>query len=179
MLPPGHIAAGFLTAKAFLHFAHPELTSQQQNNLLWWGMFFGFAPDLDYFLAFAREKAFKISDFEKNSHRRFLTHAPVLWLIAGLLIYFSAQSAFYKMFGLLVWLGSWSHFLLDSLEYGVMWLWPLSGKYYGLRKVPHVKINEPNFFKFWWKFILLYFKSVSIYLEILIIIVAIVVFTKY
>ncbi len=180
MLPPGHIAAGFLTAKALLNFVHPALTSQQHNHLLWWGMFFGFAPDIDMFYVFFRQRSMLVSGNEKISHRKFISHAPILWLIAGLLIYFFSSSAYVKFIGLLLWLGSWSHFLLDSIYYGVMWLWPFSSKIYALKdREVRWTIYERSFFKHNWKFFILYTKKPLFYLEILIIIVAIVISTKY
>ena len=99
MLPPGHIAAGFLTAEVLLKFVHPNLTPAEYNQLIWWGMFFSFAPDLDSFVSFAREKAFIILDPEKNNHRKYLSHAPILWAVAGLLIYFLAPSTYIKYIG--------------------------------------------------------------------------------
>src|SRR5258707_1017416 len=126
MLPPGHIAAGYLTAKVLLHFSHEGLTQVQQTRLVWWAIFFGFAPDLDMFLSFFKEKALVVKNVNKNNHRRFYSHAPVLWLITGLMIYIFASTPYFKIFGLLLWLGAWSHFILDSIDYGIMWLWPFS-----------------------------------------------------
>ncbi len=90
MLPTGHIAAGFLTAEAVIHFVHPAITLHQQHQLLLWGMFFGFAPDLDEFYYFIKNKNLLVSGEEgvKKNHRQYYSHTPVLWLIAGLSIYF-------------------------------------------------------------------------------------------
>ncbi len=180
MLPPGHIAAGFLTAKALLHFSHASLTAAQQNNLLWWGMFFGFIPDWDTFVTFAREKAFVVRNPEKNDHRNYISHAPVLWMIAGLLVYILASSEYWKMWGLLLWLGSWSHFLLDSIEYGIMWLWPFTKKRFALRESVSIKVNisTTGFFGYWLEFLKAYSKVVTFYIEFFVIILAIVIFLK-
>src|SRR5579863_61702 len=129
MLPPGHIAAGFLTTKVLLDIAHPALSQNQQNQLLWWGMLFGFSPDLDTFLAFAKEKAFVITN-PNNSHRKLFTHAPLSWLLAGLTVMLFARNLYWQWVGLLLWTCSWSHFLLDTIQYGIMWLWPFSSKIY-------------------------------------------------
>jgi|GEM_PF-480458 len=131
MLPPGHIAAGFLTATALIKITYPQVSGLELTHLLWWGIFFGFAPDLDMFYSFAKSKAFK-TDPSKGSHRLYFSHAPVLWLLAGVSIFFILSDPFWKFVGLLLWLGSWSHFLLDSIQYGIMWLWPLSHKVYSL-----------------------------------------------
>jgi len=185
MLPPGHIAAGFLTAKALLYFSHTGLSQPQQNQLLWWGAFFGFAPDLDTFYWFGKSKAFKI-DPDQQNHRFFFTHAPVLWLIVGLAIYLIAGSPFWKTFGLLVWLCSWVHFLLDSIQYGVMWLWPAKKKVYCLLPVIEAepvdgKIKEAlkkNFFSYWITYIKEYSKGLIITLicEFILVISTIIIF---
>ena len=179
MLPPGHIAAGYLTAEVLLHTIHPALSQNQQTQLLWWGMFFGFAPDLDYFYVFFRQRAFTVKDSNKANHRKFLTHAPVLWLIAGLVIYFLSADVYYKTLGLLLWLASWSHFILDSIEDGVMWLWPLSSKQYAFRFPEDLVIKEDSFFRYWWKFLVSYSKQrLTFYLEIFIILTALIIYFK-
>ncbi len=131
MLPPGHIAAGYLTAEALLKLSHPNLTGAQTQQLLWWGMLFGFAPDFDFFYLFVKSKSLK-ADPRKGDHRYFFSHAPALWLFAGLMLFILSPVSYIKYFGLLLWLGSWSHFLLDSIQYGIMWLWPFNRKIYCL-----------------------------------------------
>lgn len=171
MLPPGHIAGGFLAAEALIKIAKPNLPLAQLHQLLYWGMFFGFAPDLDMFWEFLQEKAFIIKDLKNHNHRKLLSHAPLLWLIAGLLIYFFATNEYIKCVGLLVWLGSWSHFILDSIEYGIMWLWPFSKKIYAFKDPELVLPNtETGFFKYWWTSVKLYTKFISFYLEIVVLI---------
>ncbi len=125
MLPPGHIAAGFLITKGLLVLTKPALSAIEQQRLLWWGMFFGFAPDLDTFAVFIKVKRFIGSD--DISHRKFWSHAPILWLIGGLAIFFfglARHNLFIEYFGLVAWLGSWSHFALDTVQHGVIWFWP-------------------------------------------------------
>jgi hypothetical protein len=178
MLPPGHIAAGFLTAEALLKLTHPSLTAAQSNQLLWWGMFFGFVPDLDSFVTFAREKAFFLTN-QKNNHRKMFTHAPLLWLAAGMLVVLFAPTTYWRYVGLLLWLGSWSHFLLDSIQYGIMWLWPFSPRIYSLFDRESVfQIKERKFFSYWTTFVKTYVRQISFYLEIIIIISAFAVYFK-
>ena len=174
MLPPGHIAAGYLTAEVLLHdYPSTIISLSQQNQLLWWGMFFGFAPDLDYFYVLYRQRAFTVKDGGQVNHRKFLTHAPILWLIAGLAIYFLSTDVYYQILGLLLWLASWSHFILDSVEDGVMWLWPISSKQFALKHPANIIIDDDSFFSHWWKFIKQYASTrVSFYLEVLIILTA-------
>ncbi len=179
MLPPGHIAAGYLTGYVLLKVANPALSPQEVQHLMMWTTFFGFAPDLDTFWAFFKQKSFLLSGEKQVSHRKFYSHAPIIWLVVGLLIYFFGSSVYIKYFGLSLWLGSWSHFLLDSIEYGIMWLWPFSNKVYALKNVEiKVFIPEKNFFKHTWQFLKIYSTRVTFYLEVLIILIAIITYFK-
>ena len=178
MLPPGHVAAGYLTGYALLKITHSSLTPVQTRHLLYWSMFFGFIPDWDSFVTFAKEKSFTVRNPERNDHRNFWNHAPILWLAAGLLIYFLAQSTFWKYWGLLLWLGSWSHFLMDSWEHGIMWLWPFSAKRFALRDVELIKIGEPGFFSYWWEFLKIYTGRLTFYIEIIVILAALIIYFK-
>ncbi len=149
--------------------------------MLWWGMFFGFSPDIDEFYYFIKNKNLLVSGEEgvRQNHRQYYSHAPILWLIAGLLVYLFARSVFVRELGMLLWLGSWSHFLLDSIEYGIMWLWPFSSTIYALknREVKFV-ITERRFLQHSIEFLKLYSKRLSFYLEVLIIISAIYIYFK-
>ncbi len=179
MLPPGHIAAGYLTAEALLHLTHPALSSAQTTNLLYWGAFFGFSPDFDEFVFFAQTKGLLVNPPAETNHREYYSHAPILWLIAGLLIYFLAASTYVKYIGLLLWLGSWSHFLLDSIGFGVMWLWPFSRRQFALvspGKKQH--IAERNFWKHSWEFLKVYSRTATFYVEIIILLTALIVLFK-
>lgn len=181
MLPPGHIAAGFLTAKVLLHFTHPPLPEVQQVQLLWWGAFFGFAPDLDMFLFFIKNKTLLVAnrDAAESSHRKFLTHAPLYWLFAGLLIFFFSPSVYWKYVGLLLWLGSWSHFLLDSIEFGIPWLRPFTNKFFALKDREYkVVIKEQGFFRHSFAFLKMYCQRISFYLEVAIIVSAIIIYFR-
>lgn len=181
MLPPGHIAAGFLTAKALLKISHTQFPPSQTAQLLWWGAFFAFAPDLDSFVAFAKIKSFWFKQgSESVNHRKFYSHIPILWLLAGLLVYFFAATPYYKFVGLLLWLGSWAHFLLDSLDMpGIMWLWPFNKELWALKNrgvLPIIK--GKNFFDYWINFIKFYIGSWTFYAEIIILITAIISYIK-
>ncbi len=182
MLPTGHVAAGFLTAEVLLKIAKPDLPTGQIQQLLWWGVFFGFAPDLDVFYFFLKHKTLLVSpsNVGEDNHRKFWSHAPFYWLVAGLLIFLLSGSLYWKYVGLLLWLGSWSHFLLDSIEYGIPWLSPFSQKLFALKNQGiKLVISESNFFRHSLGFLKLYSKRLSFYLEVLIILSAIFVFLKY
>jgi hypothetical protein len=181
MLPPGHIAGGFLVAEALLKIAKPDLAPFQINQLLWWGVFFGFAPDFDNFAAFTKVKAWWYKKGVDNTiHRRFYTHIPILWLIAGLSVYFVAQSEFVKMIGIMVWLGSWTHFALDSIDYGVMWLWPWSKKVQAVHQPGKMEdIKASSFFEYWWNFLRIYVTLPTFYVELVLVAVSIVLIFKF
>lgn len=183
MLPTGHVAAGFLTAKALLHFINPgtSLSGSEMNQFLWWGMFFGFAPDLDVFYFFIKNKTLLVSGnaAQKDTHRKYLSHAPMLWIIPGLLIFFFAPSVYWKYVGLLLWLGSWSHFLLDSVDYGIMWLWPFSSRVYAFKdREVKFQVTEQTFLAHSISHLKIYSTKLSFYLEVLIIICAFIIFIK-
>lgn len=180
MLPTGHIAGGFLTGAALLQILKPDLPQTEMNQLLFWAMFWGFAPDLDEFWFFFKNRSLLVAPAGvKTNHHYYFSHAPVLWLAGGLLIYFFVSADFWKAFGLLVWLGSWSHFVLDSVENGIMWLWPFNNRLYGLKnRGEKFVIAEKNFFKHSFKFLELYSKRISFYLEILIILTALIIYLK-
>jgi len=178
MLPPGHLAGGFLAAEALLKIAKPDLPQSQMSRLLVLGAAAGFAPDLDSFWSFFKEKSFTVRNLEKNDHRMYVSHAPIIWLLAGLAIYFFATSTFIKYAGLVIWLSSWSHFLLDSVEHGIMWLWPFSSKRFALVKSDLTNITTPGFFGYWMSHLKKYITKISFYLEIVIILSALIIYFK-
>ena len=101
MLPPGHIAAGFLVAEAVSRVLKPNLSFDEHAWLVIWGMFFSFVPDLDTFYSFIREKSFTVRDPEQNDHRKYWSHAPVLWMLVGLSIFFVSKEQYWQMLGIL------------------------------------------------------------------------------
>jgi hypothetical protein len=153
MLPTGHIAAGFLTAKLTIALIDPQLNISETNTLLLAGAFFGFVPDLDMFYAFFKARGFTIPGTKIN-HRAYLTHRPLVWLAASIILYILSPSEFIKILAIIMWLGSWSHFVLDSLQVGIMWLWPFSNKFYAL-KDPGIKEDNrtKGFFNYWFTYL--------------------------
>lgn len=181
MLPPGHIAAGYLATYSLLKLTGHNFDVQQINQLLFWGMFFGFVPDLDMFVAFAKIKGFSIK-MDKFDHRKFVTHAPLIWLAAGLAVYFPTENLFTKFVGFIILAGAGSHLFLDTLQYGIMWLWPFSNRLYAFKdrekKITQPSADKRGFFAYWLEFLWLYMTKakLSFYLESLIIIIALLVF---
>lgn len=174
MLPPGHIAAGYLVTKVFLGITKPELNTTQTDQLLLWGMFFAFAPDLDMFYAFWKEKSFKHTGKSFN-HRQFISHIPLVWLIAGFIVVIFAKNQFIQYFGLIIWLSSWSHFVLDSESLGIRWLYPFSKKFYALKNPGVCDVNNANgFFHHWFNLIKIYHQKykLTFYAELIIIFTA-------
>ena len=143
MVFPGHIGGGYIVARGVLHFLHPDISSFQINELLVLGALAGDFPDIDvaifYIQRFVGPKKNRAHSHaqEKEGHRDYVTHTPLFWLcVAGgvMLIGLIAGSTFIEMGGLMILGGAWTHLLLDSIEYGVKWLWPLSQKRFAIRE---------------------------------------------
>lgn len=180
MLPTGHLAGGFLAAYSFIKIAKPDLDLSQINQLLAFGTFIGFVPDLDEFYAFAKNKSLLVASKTTPVHRQYFFHAPVLWVLGGLVVYFASSNYFIQNLAIVFILSALSHFILDSIEFGIMWLWPFKKKLYALKDAASNRpiIQEENFFKHSFKFVLVYSKRLSFYLEVLIFFTALVVLFK-
>jgi membrane-bound metal-dependent hydrolase YbcI (DUF457 family) len=73
----------------------------------------------------------KNKDQSKNNHREFITHVPLFWFIISLIIFslgFLLDSKFIEVIALLLLAGTFSHFVFDSIEYGIRWVEPFSKK---------------------------------------------------
>ncbi len=165
MVLPGHLAGGYLATRALLAISHPGFSVAETDTLLIIGTLAGELPDIDlvrwYFDA-------------KGDHRDYFTHAPFFWLLISLAIaaagYFFG-SLFTEWVGWLVLAGSWSHLMLDSIEYGVMWLWPISSKSFVLKKeVPPENIAaRPGSPSHHFKYVTgVYMKTISFWLEMIV-----------
>ena len=182
MLPTGHLAAGYLTAYGVVKLFYPGLSAEQSNQLLALGTFAGFAPDLDVFWFFLKHKTLLVANTEsaEDSHRKFFSHAPFYWLLASLVMYATADGTFGKAAAIVFWLSSWSHFFLDSIEGGIPWLKPFSGKLYAFSNTESsIVILERNFIWHSLGFLKVYSRSLSFYFEILIILAGILVYFRF
>ena len=175
MLPSGHFAAGYLATTILIKVANTNLSTSQVGLITLIGTLSAVAPDIDKFYYLYRMKKGKLKKDE--NHRFYLTHAPFLWLLLGLGIYSLGGNEFWQMVGLSIWIGSWSHFILDSIEFGVPWLWPLSKKLLALKKIPDPSSKETGIIKSEWEFITkIYPKMTTSFIEILIIAFALITF---
>jgi hypothetical protein len=177
MIFPGHLGAGYLTAYAIIAAAGAgsliglgagALSPSEIDILLVSGTLLGVAPDVDILFYFFDKKTLRPDKL--SSHRTYITHAPLFWLILGMGI-FSATSllgggAFWKIASLLVWLCPWSHLVCDSIDCGVMWLWPFSKKQYALYNAQAVQeANKVRQAQNWRELFLGYLKNPVAYVE--------------
>lgn len=166
MLPPGHIAGGYLAGK-LASVIYPELNQPEYLAL---SSFFGFFPDVDFFLAFFKLK--KLISSESVNHRKFITHVPFLYLLAFIIWYFLWPET--RMIAVTFLIGTWSHFLIDTFAAeGIQWLYPFSKKLLGLKLDRKIVIQEQAFLAHWTEFVKEYTKRFSFKAELIIIITAI------
>ena len=152
MLPPGHIAGGYLVTYSLINIFQPQLSLMEIHQLFWYGMFFGFAPDLDMFFSFFRQRSCILQ--KEYNHRKLYSHTPIVWLIAGGVVILFSQSLFTTYIGLLIWLAGWSHCAFDSLNYGIMWLFPFSKRLFSVTDTGvEIEISERRFFPYWMAFV--------------------------
>ena len=135
MVLPGHLAGGYLATKALLLLTYASFSTSQTTALLIIGTLAGELPDIDL-IPFYLANRFNWKSVQ--SHRNYITHAPAFWLIISLVIVATGlifQSSFTEFIGWAILCGTWSHLILDSIEDGVMWLWPFTKRCFALGKV--------------------------------------------
>jgi hypothetical protein len=177
MVLPGHLAGGYLAAAAALSVFHPDLSVEQLKILLVLGTIAGEFPDIDLlFFNIAHRRHAKNGAAQKESlvqnHRDYITHMPSFWL--GLCAFIAvagkiAGSTFIEYAGIVTLVGTWSHLILDSIEYGVVWLAPWSKKNYALTKnvIASEAVHRPGSLMQHFHFIITtYWKSYTIWLEL-------------
>lgn len=175
MLPPGHLAGGYLATLAVLRLF--DVPVQGDTALLAFGMIASVAPDFDFLYAFAKTRSVTIDNAREN-HRRYYSHRPLVWFALSLPVILNTEG-YVRLFGILLFVGTWTHFLLDSLQYGVMWLWPFSHKLYALRDIgKDLDIADRRFFIFWKCFLTRYISEFRLAAgcEVLLVVCALVVF---
>ncbi|MBI4272468.1 metal-dependent hydrolase [Candidatus Uhrbacteria bacterium] len=178
MLPPGHVAGGYLIGYAFVRFFEPSLTSEEEWLLIFLAMAGACAPDLDMFFSFFKVGGMRLATQSAN-HRLLFTHTPFFWLTFGAGIFFLfgfSESAFRS--ACVFTLGAFSHLMLDSIQYGIRWLYPFSKQLFSIRD-QGVEFDLPRerFFMHWMHFLFAYSRrfALTCLLEIILIIAALII----
>jgi len=168
-----------LAATALLALLHPDFSAGQINSLLIIGTLAGELPDIDLFrLHFEHRPGGK---HKTINHHEYITHTPIFWLVISLIVVvagFLFGSTFTEWIGWLILAGSWSHLLLDYIEYEIKWIWPISDKLYSMMPKKHsLEITaRPGTFLNYFQFITKeYIASTTFWCEMIISIVALVV----
>jgi len=176
MVLPGHLAGGYLATKAIVAIFQPALNSSQVIWLYLIGTLAGELPDIDIAWFYLTRIVFKTNS--KENHREHATHAPLLWLALSLIIAaagYILKDIFVQYIGWTILVGTWSHFILDSIEYGIRWLWPFSDKRLCFREVPDADIDAPKgSLSYYWEFVTGHYpRRLTFCAEIIVVVVAI------
>ena len=145
MVLPGHIAGGYLAARAVLFLTHATFAPAQATALVITGTLAGELPDIDLIFFYFNQRS--ASTKKVGEHRDYITHAPLFWLVISLIIVgigWAAGSAFVRSIGWMILAGTLSHFILDSIEDGVRWLWPFTGRRFFMMKAPVAAVAIPD-----------------------------------
>ncbi len=181
MVLPGHLAGGYLAAQLVLAIGHPAFSGPEVAALSLIGILAGELPDIDLVwlnLQHRRHASGVRKHTPTTNHREYITHVPFFWLIVSFLVVTLgavADSMFTQYVGWIILAGTWSHFLLDSIEHGVPWLSPFSHKRFCLKDKPEVPLNnKPGTLASHWEFITKHYtKNITFFAEILIVVVAV------
>ncbi len=190
MVLPGHLAGGYLATTSILSLVTVPFSNTELTLLYIIGILAGEIPDIDLF-AFYFEKNKGSSSSKKHTHREYITHLPLFWFSLCLVIFFIGYSAdwvFLMTMSLVILAGVFSHFLFDSLDYGIQWFKPFSKRRLCLsnnlntddfdKKMSdrRIKIGSINFY---WNYLkIFYLKQITFYAEVLVVIIAIFIFFK-
>ena len=120
-----HLPAGYLLTKAL----PPD---RKKGSLLFTGLFFAVAPDLDIFW-------FYLVSSRQIPHHQYVTHWPLLWVAIfsfALLVSFVLRKPSVKPYLGIGFAAVMLHLILDSIAAEIYWLAPFSDKYINLVHVP-------------------------------------------
>ena len=154
MVLPGHLAGGYLATSLLLGIAKPGLSVGQLEALFLIGTLAGDLPDIDIMRFHFEEKNRKANMV--RSHREYFTHGPLFWIATCALVSLIGYlfgSTFTIYLGFILIASTLSHLILDSIDDGVMWLWPFSKRRFGIFKSKEVLVNGPHSISYYWKFI--------------------------
>lgn len=184
MVLPGHLAGGYLATTALISLTGWSFSINELNTLYIIGALAGEIPDIDLF-AFYFENKFKTQSKEENgdkshTHRKYFTHTPLFWIIASLSISILGMlfsSIFTFAIGLVILVGTMSHFILDSIDYGITWLKPFSQKRFSIFPMETIVKHSPNeivgSLSYYWNYLKsTYLKQATFYAEFLITVIA-------
>ena len=184
MVLPGHLAGGYIVTTAILKFV-PGIESFSNNEialLYMIGILSGEIPDIDLLFFYLSKK---INNSKKNTHREFYTHLPLFWLIISTLIIvfgYIFDSSFTILIAIILLGGTFSHFVFDSIEYGIRWLGPFSKKHFSLLEIKESFVHDKKDLQigsipYYWNYIKKsYIKNKTIYFEIIVVIIAITIY---
>lgn len=186
MVLPGHLSGGFITTTLILGSINHNFSLDQLTTLYIVGILSGELPDLDLLLFYLAKKILKTS---KQTHRDFITHLPLFWMIFCFIFFAFAyfeNSIFTMTMAILILAGTFSHFLFDSIDYGIQWLRPFNKRRYCLFKLSglnefetasvsqHIEVGS---IKFYWNYLWkMYIKQPSFYAEIFVTLIALLIF---
>lgn len=176
MLPPGHLAAGYLATKLSIQALLPLYP--QADQLKFWivGIASSFFVDLDVFVTFLKIGR-PVSGTKGVNHRMDFTHAPSLHVsiaLIGFVLSILISSSDLQLYAILYCIGTLTHFILDSTYYGIMWAWPFSHKLYALRNAGvDSELPQRSVLAYWKTYFGLYIRKVEFYIELLFLIIAI------
>ena len=177
MLPPGHVAGGYLVGYAFVRFIEPSLAIEEGRLLIFLAMTAAFAPDLDMFFSFFKVGGMRLATQSAN-HRLLFTHTPFFWIIVGTVTFFVlGATAMAARIAFVITVGACSHLLLDSIQYGIRWIYPFSKRLYSIRD-QGVEFDLPaeGFIAHWIHFLRVYAErfTLTFILEIVLILCALI-----
>jgi membrane-bound metal-dependent hydrolase YbcI (DUF457 family) len=120
-----HTGGGILVAAAVQRIVFQE---EITPSTIVAGALMGVLPDLDILLALIFGKWTPGKSL--LNHHRYITHTPLIYLIASLILYWLADWKIALLFGSI----TLSHLVMDSwgTDDGIMWLWPLRHEQYSL-----------------------------------------------
>ena len=175
MLPTGHLAAGYLVTKFSLNALLPLFPQADQPKFLIAGAVAAVIADVDVFVSIAKIGKF-VSSTKEVDHRKNVFHAPAFHFALaalGFIVGWLGRWSDLQLYAILYFIGFASHFILDSLSYGIMWLWPLKNRLFALHEagvyhdIPTNSVRE-----FWTKLAVFYFTRAEFYLELLLLALA-------
>jgi len=151
----GHIPVAYFTTYYVM----------KKNNLLWqwqWlalGIFSAVLPDLDFFYQIFTNELYL-------SHRYLITHLPFFYLIAlVILIIISCfyRKKWFKYAIIIVFVNIFVHLLVDTMFYGIRWLWPFSKDLIGVYNINGSGgIIVANYFHHWYWYLEIFLWPIAI-----------------